>query len=402
MRYFSSTNSGIFLAFLRLGCLAFGGPLAHLGYFREALVEKRGWISDAAYADLVALCQFLPGPTSSQVGFALGYQRGGVAGAFAAWLGFTLPSAVLMIGFAMGLATLGNIGMSGWQQGLKLVAVAVVAQAIWGMAEKLCPDKPRALIALCAAALILLMPGALGQIAVIMLGGLLGYYLYRQADAGEPASIQVVARQVWNMPDALWQRRYLIAFGVLLLLLPVLGVLFAGSWLALVDGFYRAGSLVFGGGHVVLPLLESFIVGQGYLERGTFMAGYGAAQALPGPLFAFAVFLGASASVGPGGVWGGLLALGAIYLPSWLLVLGVMPHWEQLRRLTAAQAALSGTNAAVVGLMIAAFYDPVWTAAVTSSETLAFALLAFGLLRFARLPAWALVLIGGLAGGALF
>jgi chromate transporter len=384
----STKHSTIFLSFLKLGCVAFGGPVAHLGYFREEFVRRRRWISESEYADLVALCQFLPGPASSQVGFAIGHRRGGVPGALLAWLGFTLPSALLMIGFALGLSVLGDLSGAGWIAGLKLAAVAVVANAIWGMAAKLCPDRPRAIIALMSAAVLLLVASALWQIAVIAGGALVGWWLFR----GTAAEANTTAEARGGSPERRgWP--YLMVFAGLLIGLPVFSELTGGGWSAMVEGFYRAGSLVFGGGHVVLPLLDSFTVGRGWIDQSQFLAGYGAAQALPGPLFAFSSFLGTSLSVGPGGVTGGVLALLAIYLPSCLLVLGALPYWERLRGLTPARAALMGTNAAVVGLLLAAFYDPIWTAAVTGPIHLAFALAAFALLRFGSLPPWLLVLV---------
>jgi len=384
----------IFLSFLKLGCVAFGGPVAHLGYFEEEFVRKRKWISESEYADLVALCQFLPGPASSQVGFAIGRIRGGVPGAFLAWVGFTLPSAVLMIGMAVGLSVLGDLRGAGWIVGLKLAAVAVVANAIWNMAGKLCPDRERALIALAGAAVLLVMSDALWQVAVIAAGAVIGWLLF-----GKEANPQDEERTGEEKQSG-WP--YLAVFALLLIGLPVVREFYSGEWIAVTEGFYRAGSLVFGGGHVVLPLLESFTVGQGWVSQDTFLAGYGAAQALPGPLFAFAGFLGASLAEGPGGVAGGILALVVIYLPSWLLVLGALPYWERLRRLKSAQAALMGTNAAVVGLLLAAFYDPIWTAAVTDSTHLAFAIIAFALLRFAATPPWLLVVASAGAGWVLF
>jgi chromate transporter len=382
----------IFLSFLKLGCMAFGGPVAHLGYFQAEYVRRRQWLTESEYADLVALCQFLPGPASSQVGFAIGYRMGGVAGAFLAWLGFTLPSALLMIGFALGLSTLGDLDGAGWIAGLKLAAVAVVAHAIWGMAAKLCPDRARALIALISAAVLLLMANALWQVGVIAGGAVAGYWLFR----ARTAETGPIAEEAASPSKRGWP--YLAIFALLLVGLPLLRAVSPDGSLAVTEGFYRAGSLVFGGGHVVLPLLDAFTVGQGWIDKDSFLAGYGAAQALPGPLFAFSGFLGASLSVGPGGVAGGILALLAVYLPSWLLVLGALPYWERLRRLKSAQAALMGTNAAVVGLLLAACYDPIWTAAVTDSTRLAFALIAFALLRYGSVPPWLLVLLSAGVG----
>lgn len=388
-----SSPLSLFFTFLKLGCIAFGGPVAHLGYFQEAYVRKRRWLTEAEFADLVALCQFLPGPASSQVGFAIGYRRGGVPGAFAAWLGFTAPSALLMIGFALGLSTLGDIRGAGWIAGLKLAAVAVVANAIWNMAAKLCPDRERALLALGSAAVLLVAGEAWLQIGIILVGGVWGRLFFGKKV--EPVSGENTA----SPQKAGWP--YLILFGLLLLGLPILGPR-GPEWLAIVDGFYRAGSLVFGGGHVVLPLLDTFTVGQGWIQRDTFLAGYGAAQAIPGPLFTFTGFLGASLSVGPGGIQGGVLALLSIYIPAWLLVLGAIPYWERLRTYQAARAALLGTNAAVVGLLLAAFYDPIWTAAVTDAGRLGFAMILFGLLRFASVSPWILVLLSAGAGYFIF
>lgn len=382
-------------AFARLGCTAFGGPVAHLGYFHEEFVRRRGWISEKEYADLVALCQFLPGPASSQVGFAIGLKQAGLAGGMAAWLTFTAPSVILMIGFAFGLNAIGSVADAGWLIGLKLAAVAVVANALWGMATQLCPDRTRAALALLAAALLLISGGPLCQPMVIALGAAAGWLLLRQkaeATVTQQPRPATSSRMGW-----VW----LLAFVLLLAGLPILAVIMDSEVLAVLDAFYRAGSLVFGGGHVVLPLLDNLIVVSGWLSADSFLAGYGAAQALPGPLFAFSAFLGSAMQVGPGGVAGGLLALGAIYLPSLLLVLGAMPYWERLRHSAHASAALAGANAAVVGLLLAALYDPVWISAVTSPARFAFALLVFGLLRLSKLPVWAIVGIAAVAGQIL-
>lgn len=377
--------------FFRLGWVCFGGPVAHLGYFRTEFVERRKWLGDDDYADLVALCQFLPGPASSQVGYAIGLRRGGFWGGLAAWLGFTLPSAALMIGFALGLGSLGSLNEAGWVAGLKLVAVAVVAHALWGMAVKLCPDVLRVLLALVAMAALLLQPGPLAQVAVIVAGGFIGLGWYRTrvrvaAEGGEP-----MQRRGWP---------WLLLFGLGLLGLP-LWAASGGEGVMVFDGFYRAGSLVFGGGHVVLPLLDAFTVGQGWIETDAFLAGYGAAQALPGPLFAFTAFLGASIDTGPGGVAGGLLALVAVYVPSLLLILGALPYWDRLRARPAAQAALMGTNAAVVGLLAAALVYPIGWVSLTSPLRVGFALVAFALLKFTRCPPWLLVLGGAGLGQVL-
>jgi chromate transporter len=387
----------LFGCFLKLGCISFGGPVAHLGFFRTEFVQRRGWMTDEEYADLVALCQFLPGPASSQVGYAIGLREGGLMGGMAAWLGFTLPSAGLMIGLALGVGQLGDVSNAGWIVGLKLAAVAVVAQALWGMAAKLCPDRERALLALGAAAFLALFAGAIWQVVVIAVGGLVGGVLFRGQSESRIENTRDSAGRRWG-PGWVW----LVLFGGGLFGLPLWAANNQDSTLAVIDGFYRAGSLVFGGGHVVLPLLDAFTVGQGWIGADTFLAGYGAAQALPGPLFAFTSFLGTSISAGPGGIGGGVLALVATYVPSWLLLLGVLPYWEKIRRLATAQAILKGANAAVVGLLLAAFFNPIWATAVTSSDRLAFALLAFGALRYAKLPPWTLVLICGGAGAAVF
>lgn len=383
----------MFLVFLRLGCVCFGGPVAHLGYFRDEFVERRGWLSDGEYADLVALCQFLPGPASSQVGYALGLRQAGFWGGAAAWLGFTLPSAALMIGFAFGMGSLGSLASAGWVVGLKLVAVAVVAHALWGMAVKLCPDWPRQLMAGLTCGWLLTSYSVGGQVVVILLGALVGRFWFVGAVGGPPP---VKDR---NSPKGgpIW----LGLFFAGLIGLPILAI-GGGETIAIIDGFYRAGSLVFGGGHVVLPLLDAFTVGQGWIQQEVFLAGYGAAQALPGPLFAFTAFLGTSVNLGPGGVGGGVLALVATYVPSLLLILGVMPYWDRLRAMPAAQAALRGANAVVVGLLAAALVNPIGLHALTSPVRIVFAVLALVLLRFTKIPVWALVPACAVAGAALF
>lgn len=392
-----TARSAIFGSFVKLGLTAFGGPVAHLGYFHEEFVVRRRWLDDREYADLVALCQFLPGPASSQVAFAIGLKMGGKPGAFLAWLAFTLPSALLMIGLALGLAAQGEFQVAGWMSGLKLAAVAVVAEAIWSMGTRLCPDLPRALIAAASAALLLALNEAVWQVLAIVLGGALGWGLFRrqfpqQSLQQEPAR-PGASKVAWP---------YLVAFAALLVGLPVLKNLTSNEAAAVFDGFYRAGSLVFGGGHVILPLLEQITVRPGWVDRETFLAGYGAAQALPGPLFTFAGFLGAKMSFGPGGILGGLLALLAINLPSWLLLLGAIPSWNRLRHHQSAQAALRGTNAAVVGLLLAAFCHPIWTTSITGPQQLAFAVAGFCLLRFAKIPPWLLVALCAAVGQWVF
>lgn len=385
-------------SFLKLGCLSFGGPVAHLGYFEAEFVRKRQWLTDMEYADLVALCQFLPGPASSQVGFSIGYKRGGLSAAFLAWVGFTLPSAVLMILFAAGLSAWGEVGQrDGWLLGLKLAAVAVVANAIANMGRKLCPDRERLILAIVAAVFLVLVENPLWQMGVILVGAIFGWLYWRpsmkQESANAPSS-QTTSGKGWV---------YLLLFGGLLCGLPLgIHVWDAPFWLEVGGRFYRAGALVFGGGHVVLPLLNSFTVSEGWIAQETFLAGYSTAQALPGPLFAFSAFLGGSIDGLSGVFGGGLLALVAIYLPSWLLVLGVIPYWELLRTQKGAQAALMGTNAVVVGLLMAAFYDPIWIVSVQSQEAFAMALGAFGVLRYGACTPWVLVIGCAALGVAVF
>jgi chromate transporter len=379
--------------FLKLGCISFGGPIAHLGYFRSELVEKRRWIDDAHYADLVALCQFLPGPASSQVVFALGMQRAGLLGAIIASLCFTLPSALLMIGFAYGVAMLGDLRDAGWLHGLKLAAVAVVAQAVWGMGTKLCPDRPRVSITIAAAAVLLAMPGAVAQIGVIVAGGLVGWWLYRQtiATVSLPTEPHAARRHVGAMAA-------LAAFLALLLVLPLLASTTDDRHVAELDSFYRSGSLVFGGGHVVLPLLRAEVVPTGWLGDDQFLAGYGAAQALPGPLFTFAAYLGAAMDSGIPAWLNGLWCLFAIFLPAWLLIGGALPFWHRVRAKRWAQAALAGANAAVVGVLLAALYDPVITEGIHDHADVAAALVAFAALDHWKAPPWLVVIAMAAAG----
>jgi chromate transporter len=384
----------VFLAFLKLGCISFGGPIAHIGYFREEFVARRKWLDDRAYADLVALCNFLPGPASSQVGIALGISRAGLAGGLAAWLGFTLPSAAALIAFAYGFQAWQLSATSGWLHGLKLAAVAVVAQAVWSMGRRLCPDLPRAAFALAAALAAFAIPGAWGQVAAIAAGALAGLVLLQPTPLAEAESSRFrVGRRAALVA--------LAAFFVLLVALPAARHATGAPLLALLDSFYRTGALVFGGGHVVLPLLRSEVVPAGWVSDDVFLAGYGAAQAVPGPLFTFAAYLGTMAAVRPGGAAGGLLALAAIFLPAFLLVVGALPYWEALRRNVAAQRALSGVNAAVVGILLAALYDPVWTSSVRGMADLAVALVAFGLLAFWKAPPLVAVGVAALGGALL-
>ncbi len=367
----------IFAVFLRLGLTSFGGPVAHLGYFRKEFVEKRRWLTDAAYAELVALSQFLPGPASSQTGFALGLMRGGYLGGLAAWLGFTLPSAVIMAGAAYGLAYADGPEATGLIAGLKLVAVAVVAQAVLGMWRSLCPDVPRGTIAVLALAVLLSVSTAMAQLGVIAAGAAIGFLLLREQGGGETTPL---AGPVSARAGAL----LLMIFFALLLLLPVGAALWAG--LELADAFYRAGALVFGGGHVVLPLLQEATVAPGWIRADDFLAGYGVAQALPGPLFTFAAYLGAVSGAEPNGIAGASVALIAIFLPGLLLVMGALPFWDRLRAQPKIRSAIAGANAAVVGVLAAALYNPIFLTAVTDGMSLAIAVLAFAALVLWRVP----------------
>ncbi|MDR2837084.1 MAG: chromate efflux transporter, partial [Azonexus sp.] len=366
----------------------------HLGYFREEFVSRRRWLSEKSYADLVALCQFLPGPASSQVGLALGLMRRGYGGALAAWAGFTLPSALLLILFALGLTSHAAAMPDGVLHGLKVVAVAVVAQAVWGMGQNLCPDRPRVTLMAIAASLALLLPGVLGQVGVIALAALIGLVLLRPAAgaAHEPLPIAISQRA-----GALW----LTLFFLLLFGLPLLAALLPLPVIAQVSAFFQSGALVFGGGHVVLPLLQSAVAAPGWVDADVFLAGYGAAQAVPGPLFTFAAFLGAAMN-GPSGGWlGGMICLVAIFAPSFLLVAGVLPFWQKLRRHARAQAALMGVNAAVVGLLLAALYQPLWRSAIGGPGDFALAVAALVALLFWKLPPWLVVIGCGLSGGLM-
>lgn len=382
----------VFLVFLKLGLTSFGGPIAHLGYFRDELVARRRWIDEAGYADLVALCQFLPGPASSQVGFALGLLRGGPLGALAAWAAFTLPSALLLVLFALGAAVFDGPVGAGLIHGLKVVAVAVVAQAVWGMARNLTPDATRAGIALAAVMLVVFVGGSPGQIAAIVTGGIAGLALCREAQAPVQG----------HLAFAVSKRAGIVALAVFLALLILLPLVASGApGLALFDGFYRAGSLVFGGGHVVLPLLQAEVVTGGGVTNDAFLAGYGAAQAVPGPLFTFAAYLGAVTGMPPNGIVGAGIALVAIFLPGVLLLIGALPFWNLFRARPAAQSAMRGANAAVVGILGAALYDPVWTSAILSPRDFALALAGFLLLTVWKVAPWIIVVLMG-AGGILF
>lgn len=384
----------VFLAFLRLGLTSFGGPVAHLGYFRTEFVERRRWLDDRSFSDLVALCQFLPGPASSQVGMALGLTRAGGLGCLAAWIGFTLPSALALILFAQGVQRWAGLAAGGVVQGLKVAAVAVVAQAVWGMARSLCPDRPRAMLALAGALLTLLVPTAAGQVVAIVMTGVAGWLVLKLPPPGPVAHAACGVSRIAGVAA-------LALFLLLLLGLPLLSGLLGDRLAGQIDGFYRAGALVFGGGHVVLPLLQAAVVPTGMVTDSAFLAGYGAAQAVPGPLFTFAAYLGA-ASTGPVGGWaGGLLFLVIIFLPAFLLVVGALPFWDSLRRRAPVQSALAGVNAGVVGLLLSALYDPVWTGTIHGRSDFAVALAAFGLLVHARVSPAVVVLLCAAAGFAV-
>lgn len=386
----------LWLVFLKLGLTSFGGPIAHLGYFRQEWVVRRRWMEDAAFSDLVALCQFLPGPASSQMVFALGMRRAGLIGGLVASVAFTLPSAALMVGFGSGVVAFGAVPGAGWLHGLKIVAVAVVAQAVWGMGRSLCPDGPRLAIAGMAALIASLVPVAFAQIGVIVAGGLAGAWLQRGQGKVSEAGVLPAAAS-----DERGRRRALVClvfFLVLLLGLPVLARVIGGRDIRVFDSFYRTGSLVFGGGHVVLPLLRAEVVPIGWLGDAPFLAGYAAAQALPGPLFTFAGYLG-TVIHGPPHAWvGGVLGLVAIFLPAWLLIAGALPFWARLRTRSWAQAVLYGANAAVVGLLLAAWFDPVLPQGIRSPLDGVLALAAFGLLQGLKTPPWLVVLLGALVG----
>ena len=377
----------------RLGLTSFGGPVAHLGYFRDEYVHRRKWLDDETYADLVALCQFLPGPASSQVGIAIGITRAGLLGGLAAWLGFTLPSAIALVAFAYALKQVGFTD-TGWLHGLKLAAVAVVATALWGMARSLAPDRARGTMAIASAMVVLAAPVAPVQVGIIVAAGLVGWRLLSASTGPGPSHKAVqISRRLGVCSLAI--------FFTFLVALPVGRSLTANHALAIADSFFRAGSLVFGGGHVVLPLLQVEVVPPGWVTDEQFLAGYGAAQAVPGPLLTFAAYLGAVMRSAPNGVAGAALALVAIFLPSFLLVVGVLPFWDALRRRSDFQSALRGINAAVVGILLAAFYHPVWTSAVATRADVVIALAAFALLMFWKAPPWLVVVLCALAGQVL-
>jgi chromate transporter len=385
----------VFRIFLRLGLTSFGGPVAHIGYFRAEFVARRKWLDEASFADIVALCQFLPGPASSQTGISIGILRAGLPGALAAWLGFTMPSALALIVFGYGVAWFGDLSHAAWLHGLKIVAVAVVANAVWGMARSLCPDKERATIAVGAALLVTALPSSVGQIGAIAAGGAIGWGLLKGVTTGSGSATLAI-----HLPRA-WSAIAAILFVALLIGLPLLRAAVPGQAIAEFDAFYRSGALVFGGGHVVLPLLQAEVVPPGWVSNDSFLAGYGAAQAVPGPLFTFSAYLGTVMGPAPNGWLGGLICLAAIFLPSFLLLIAALPYWETLRRLPAMQAVLRGVNAAVVGLLLAALYNPVWTSAILGPRDFAIGIFAFLLLALWAAPPWLVVVLGAITTALL-
>jgi chromate transporter len=387
----------VLLVFLRLGATSFGGPVAHIGYFRAEFVGRRHWVSESGFADLVALCQFMPGPASSQLGMSIGLLRAGPVGMVAAWVGFTLPSALAMLAFAYGVEALGDVSNAAWLKGLKLVAVAVVAQAVWGMAQSLAPDRPRATLAVAAALIALAVPTSLGQIAAIVVGAIVGLTLLPKP-AGATAADHVPLGLKLHRGIA---ASSIILFFALLFFLPTFAAAVDNQALRLFDAFYRAGALVFGGGHVVLPLLQAAVVPSGWVSNDAFLAGYGAAQAMPGPLFTFAAYLGAVMIPPPNGALGALVAIVAIFAPSFLLATGLLPFWDTLRQRQGMQAMLRGVNAAVVGVLLAALYTPVWTSGVHTPAGFALALTAFLALALWAISPWIVVVAGALAASGV-
>jgi chromate transporter len=374
----------------KLGLTSFGGPVAHLGYFHNEYVERRKWLEPGVYAEVVALAQALPGPASSQVGIAIGLMRAGLIGAFLAWIGFTLPSAAALVAFAFGVKEIGDVSDEAWLHGLKLAAVSIVAFAVWGLARSLAPDKQRATIAIAAAVLALVLETALAQVGIIVVAGVVGWRLFFAAGTRPETHMPVAVGR--NVAVGAWLLFFGLLFG-----LPVLAAVADSHALAVFDSFYRTGSLVFGGGHVVLPLIQREVVTPGWLTPDEFLAGYGAAQAVPGPLFTLSAYLGAIMGPEPNGVLGATIALTAIFLPSFLLVIGGLPAWSLIRRNPSFLASLQGVNAAVVGLLLAALYNPVFTSAVQSAEDFSIAIAAFGLLAFWKAPPWLVVVFAAAA-----
>ncbi len=385
----------IFAVALRLGLTSFGGPIAHIGFFHQEYVVNRRWLSERRFSDLVALCHFLPGPTSSQVGIAVGITRGGLLGGVLAWIAFTAPSAAILIAFGFGVTEFDNLIDGDWLNGLKIAAVAVVAQALWGMSTTLAPDKTRATIAVLAAVAILLSPIVFGIVIVILVAGAYGWWRCRRYVEESPTE-----DFAYDIPRWIGIA-FAVIFFVLLIGLPFARIILDVDVLAIFDSFFRSGSLVFGGGHVVLPTLETEVVESGWTTAEEFIAGYGAAQAIPGPLFTFSAYLGTVMDVGPGGIPGALIALIAIFLPSFLLVIAILPFWNRLSQATNFRAALVAINAAVVGILAAALFDPVWTSSIKDPADFALAAAAFGLLMFWKLPSWAVVLLCAAAGVGL-
>lgn len=378
----------VFLVSTKLGLTSFGGPTAHLGYFHNEYIRKRKWMDERSYADLVGLCQFLPGPASSQVGMGIGIIRAGITGGLIAWIGFTLPSVIALVIFAFLLKGY-DIGNAGWLSGLKIVAVAIVAHAILGMGQKLTPDKVRVTLAVITAAVALLWTAIYSQVVLILLAGLVGWWLYRKSPASEvPDLVVPISRTVAVL--------CLITFFGLFMALPVLRQVTGIEWLSLFDYMYRSGSLVFGGGHVVLPLLEQELVPRGLLSKDDFLAGYGATQAVPGPLFTFASYLGAITM----GITGAIVATIAIFLPAFLLIIGTLPFWSALRKNPHIQGALTGVNAAVVGILLAALYQPLWTTAIITPADFSLLSILFIMLTFWKCPPWVIV-VAGIVGGML-
>lgn len=376
----------ILIVSTRLGLTSFGGPTAHLGYFHEEYVRRRKWMDEKSYADLVALSQFLPGPASSQVGIGIGVMRGGVLGGIVSFIGFTLPSVLLLILFALFLTEF-DVANAGWIHGLKIVAVAVVLHAIIGMAKSLTPDLNRKALALFALIITLLWPAAFTQVCVIVIAGVIGFLIYKNHNKDEVLSTRFPISKRFS-------GACLILFFGLLVMLPVIRETTGSYWIAMFDSFYRSGALVFGGGHVVLPLLEQEFVPTGWLSEAEFLAGYGATQAVPGPLFTFAAYIGAVMN----GWLGGLIATIAIFLPAFLLILGTLPFWDQLRNNPNIKGAVMGVNAAVVGILISALYHPIWTSSILKPIDFALGAILFSMLTYWKLPPWVVVLTGAFGG----
>lgn len=376
----------ILITFFRLGLTSFGGPIAHLSYFHEEFVKRKKWINEDAYADLVALCQFLPGPASSQVGMTIGLFRGGVFGAILAWVGFTIPSALILVLFGLGISHINNALHQNWLHGLKVVAVSVVAQAVWGMGKKLCPDKERVTIAILASSVVLFFNTAFIQVFILFMAGIFGaYFLKNNSELPHVPMQSGLKRRTGAI--------FLFSFLAILILLPIVRGVYQQQWIKLFDSFYRAGSLVFGGGHVVLPLLQSEVVPTGWVSNDLFMAGYGLAQAIPGPLFAFSAYLGTVSGPVPNGWLGAMICVVAAFLPSFLLVVGCLPFWESLRKLTKIKQAMLGVNASVVGILLAALYQPVWISAIFSAKDFGLTSVGFILLEFWKMPSWVVVIL---------